>query len=282
MADQPREDKVKLYQVKTAQYLLLPGPDFISAQLRRGDEWEEGTITISRLLLNYRPSPVVVDIGANLGAYAVPMGLLLKPVGGTLHAFEPQRMVYYQLCGNLFANQLDNCFANNLAVGDSEREINVPVLDLATEQNVGSLSLDPEIRKQQGTISSRITRTEKVRMVRMDDFGLPPADLVKIDVEGLELEVIRGAAEYLKKSGNPPLLFEVWGDYMKGQIGKRKRLMEFVTKELGYETVLLGELCVAQHPDRKAISLTWREDKSLEIRALPPQQADKVQTQPVS
>ncbi len=250
-----------LADTDSGRYLLHAGDDMINTRLRQGKPWEPLTQAVAKLLLKDRPKPVVVDIGANLGAFAIPVGRLIQPVGGLLHAFEAQRMVYYQLCANLLLNGLDNCFAHHQAVGSSTGFIDVPVLDLDKERNIGALSLDPAIRAMQGTVSTLSGRTEPVPMRPLDSMDLPPADLVKIDVEGMELEVVQGGAGWLASSGYPPMLFEVWGDYMPGYLDKRQALMDLVGKELGYHITVLGELAVAQHATRKAYEIHKEDGK---------------------
>lgn len=261
-------NEIKLYQVESARYLLTAGQDMINSHLRGGKVWESITLQVSQLLLENIDSPVVVDVGANLGAFSVPIGIHIKDKNGQLHAFEPQRQVFYQLCGNFFSNHLKHCFAHHMAVGDYDGSIDVPVLDLTKETNVGSLSLDPSIRLEQRMLTTQPTETEKVRIATLNSLNLPHADLIKIDVEGLELEVLKGARKWLELSGYPPILYEVWGDYMKGQVGKRNRLMNLVHKGLGYETVMFGELCIAQHPNRKTLEIKKEKDNGLSIRRI--------------
>jgi FkbM family methyltransferase len=254
-------------QLGELSFFLTAGPDMINSHLRTGKFWEPATLEISKLLLEGIDHPVVVDIGANLGAYSIPIGAHIRSGGGKLYAFEPQRQVFYQLCANLFGNKLDNVYASQIAIGDTDCAINIPVLNIHTEHNVGSLSLDENIRSQQRTLSSTLDEFESVTMAKLDTLNLPAADLVKIDVEGLELEVLKGARRWLEYSKFPPLLFEVWGDYMGGMLGKRHALMNLVKKAFGYEVVLFGELCIAQHPARKRLEIDTTTD-GLAVRRL--------------
>lgn len=258
----------EIRSVGASHYLLLPGPDLINSHLRKGLPWEPTTQVVAQLMLLGITEPVVVDVGANLGAFAVPMGLWLKPRQGRLIAFEPQRLVYYQLCANLFLNMLPHCVAHLLAVGAAAGDVDVPQLDLATDRNLGALSLDPAIRAMQGVASHQNRASERVAMVGLDGMDLPNGHLLKIDVEGLELEVLSGAAAWLERSGWPPVLFEVWGDYMPGYAAKRQQLMDCLRQRLGYEVFMLGELGVAQHPDNLRFRLAIDAQNRLQFTPL--------------
>lgn len=247
------QKRMDIYPCDGLGYFLTDGPDLISQYLREGQTWDSCCLTVSKALIKDVQNPVLVDIGANLGAWTLPMGAHIKAAGGVVHAFEPQRPVFYQLCANILNNDLMHCHAHHLAIGDFTGHVDIPFLDVFSCTNLGALSLSEDIRTQQGWNFQNEIK-EQVRISTLDDLQLPQADLIKIDVEGLELEVLKGGKNWLKQSGNPPILLEVWGDYMTGMVEKRDRLLHLLEQDLEYALTFHGELCVAQHRDRKGLS----------------------------
>lgn len=249
-----------LKRVGGVDYLLSDCADMINNHLKKGEEWEPLTLYLSELLLDGVDKPVVIDVGANLGAYSIPVAKKIKPLDGKVYAYEAQRMVYYQCCANVFLNNLTNCYVSHLAIGNTEGYIEVPQLDIYTNPNLGALSLDPAIRIQQNVHIDSIISSERVRIKPLDFLELPILHLMKIDVEGMEYEVINGAKTLLATSNFPPVLFEVWGDYMPGMFQKQQKLLAML-KDTGYEVILMGELALAQYAINKKLNITVNNGK---------------------
>ncbi|MEG9475608.1 FkbM family methyltransferase [Mannheimia bovis] len=266
---------IRLYPVNDVQFLLHSGPDYISQHLREGKSWEPLLLDIIGLFLRKIERPIFVDIGANLGAVSVPVGKMIQKNasnrgGGEVHSIEAQRNVYYQLCGNIFANDLSqHCFAYHTAIGNTTGSLKIPFLSLKDTGNVGALSLDEFIRQEQGWKNEEFTTYENVPLTTLDELNLPAASIVKIDVEGMELEVISGGLMWLERSGFPPILFEVWDDTMKNQIPKREALLDLL-KQVGYEYAICGELCIAQHYKNQYLQFIYNENNQLDKVSLLP------------
>jgi FkbM family methyltransferase len=225
--------------------LLFSVDDLISKSLLRNGSWENHLHVITKFFLNGVDKPLVLDIGANLGSYAIPVGKLLAQSGGTLYAFEPQRIIHYQLCGNIVLNRLDNVFAFNQAVGEHNGVIQIPVPDYSHFSNIGSFSIEKKYMELQG-IQVAMKGTETVPMITLDSLSLPkPPSFIKLDVEGHELNVLRGGINFLKNSSYPPIIFEAWEKEWFQK--EREELLGFV-KQLGYEITSLGDNdYIAQH-----------------------------------
>ncbi len=163
---------------------------YIGRSLDLYGEYSEGEADLFRQLL--KPGMVVAEVGANIGAHTVLLAQLIG-VGGRVWAFEPQRIVYQTLCANLALNSITNVDCRNVAVGREPGELIVPRLDYDRDNNFGGLGL--------GTY----TDGERVPVVTLDSLGLRHCDLIKIDVEGMEQEVLTGATATIARCR--PLLY---------------------------------------------------------------------------
>jgi FkbM family methyltransferase len=132
---------------------------------------------------------VVVDAGANIGLISVPLATAVMPRGGIVHAFEAQRLLCYALGGAAALNDLGNLFVHHKALGATGGMIDAPVPDYGKPQDFGLYSptdaAAPPTRETE--------KRETVAVTTIDDLALPRLDFLKIDVEGMEIDVLRGA-----------------------------------------------------------------------------------------
>src|SRR5579862_156759 len=128
-----------------------------------------------------QPGALVVEAGANIGAHTVALSALVGHAGAVI-AFEPQRLVFHLLCGNLALNSIANVFAYQKAVGSAAGTVLVPQMDPAAKANFGGLSL------------GAWETGEPVPVTWLDGMRFPRLDLLKADVEGMEEQVLAGAA----------------------------------------------------------------------------------------
>lgn len=175
---------LKTYQTKHGPMLAFTGDQFMTPTLERGGEYAPDEWALLAQLAP--PGTAVVEIGANIGVHTIPLARQCAP--GPLYAFEPQQRVFQVLCANIALNDLGNVFAYPDAVGDAPGEVVVPPLDYDAPANFGGVSMRPE--GSQGT---------RVRVVTLDSFRLPAVGLLKIDVEGFEPMVLRGARETIMR-----------------------------------------------------------------------------------
>src|SRR5208283_1847957 len=84
---------------------------------------------------------VVVEVGANMGIHTVPLALALSEKGRQVVAFEPQPVVFQQLCANLALNGLMNVTAWPFACGEKRGVVTFPRPDYRKTGNFGGVSM---------------------------------------------------------------------------------------------------------------------------------------------
>lgn len=174
----------KLKQCRHGLMLVNVHDIYVGRSLDLYGEYCEAEIDLLRRLC--KPADVVVDVGANIGADTVPLARHLGG-GGAIVAFEPQRLVFQMLCANVALNGLANVRCLWQAVGSAAGHVVVPPINYARAGNFGGISM------------AREGAGERVPMITLDSLDLPSCALIKIDVEGMETEVLAGAARTIAK-----------------------------------------------------------------------------------
>ncbi len=131
----------------------------------------------------------VIDVGANLGAHTLSFAESVGPAG-TVWAFEPQRHLYQMLCGSIELCGARNVQVKNWALSREPGTMRVPDLDYSAPQNFGGLALRDVPAD---------APAEPVPCVPLDTLGFARLDFLKIDVEGMELDVLHGAQQTITK-----------------------------------------------------------------------------------
>lgn len=163
---------------------------------------------------------VAFDIGANLGALTVPMARKVGP-SGTILAMEPQRLIYNALCGTVALNDLYHVHPVLGAAGRDAGTVYVPTLHPLQALNFGGLSLEqaPTQPDPEG---------EPRPVYRLDDIGgFHRLDLIKVDVEGMENEVLAGAVGLIQKF-RPIMFLENDRPHRKDELEKRIDILGYV------------------------------------------------------
>lgn len=135
-----------------------------------------------------------IDIGAHTGTYS----LYLSRFSNHVHAFEPQKMTYYALCGGIALSNIRNITAHNFGLG-SEEQIGELVLQIISPDGGGST-----IQKT----TKPVLATETIHIRTLDSFNLDNIGFIKIDVEDNELYVLKGGRKTLERNNFPPIIFE--------------------------------------------------------------------------
>lgn len=142
---------------------------------------------------------VVVDAGANIGLVAIPIAQTIRSRNGTVHAFEVQSMLFHAMCGSLALNDLENVVMHNQGLGATAGTLGIGKIDYAKPQDFGLFSLKSDETEPVST----------VEVVTIDSLNLPRLDFLKIDVEGMEIDVLKGGRRTIERHV-PWIWVEYW------------------------------------------------------------------------
>jgi FkbM family methyltransferase len=148
---------------------------------------------------------MVIDAGASIGTHALALAAVIGP-RRKLQAFEPQRQIFNMLAGSAALNAATNIVCHNVALGDRDGRIEAPQFDYDQPLNFGAVEFGGVQRERLSQLPcADPERVEFVPLARLDSFGFEPVALLKIDVEGMEMLVLDGAAETIAR--DRPILF---------------------------------------------------------------------------
>ena len=203
------------------------GPSIAYWSIYYTNDYESECTALLRDLLN--PGDIVLDVGANIGWYSTLCALLVGKTGRVV-AFEPVPSNYAALSENIFLNNMEkDVYAHRIAVGDRNGEIEI--YSFPHERGSDSLS----------TLGRDNYSKSRAPMVTLDDFlsqqHIGAVNLVKCDVEGAELMVLRGGRRLFLSDNAPMVLIEL-NDETGAYFGfDRARVLE-VLQGYGYDYFL--------------------------------------------
>ncbi len=212
--------------------------------------YESGEIFIGSVVLELRrkhfgDGVVAVDCGANIGTHTVDWAKLMTG-WGSVTAIEAQEQIYYALAGNVAINNCFNAKLIHAAVGDANGMMKIPQPDYLVPASFGSLELRP--RGTPENIGQKIDYADRtlvpVRAITLDSLALKRVDLLKVDVEGMECEVLEGAKRTIRQS-LPVIIIE----HLK--TGPEK--IADVLRHYGYRLAEMGVNILAVHPTDKTL-----------------------------
>lgn len=189
------DDQEVLYILNWNKYLMEELPQ-LTAIINRGDN--------------------VIDVGSNLGFFALLISGLVGS-NGKVYCFEPSKIVYSKLLENLSLNKISNVIAENIGLGEKEEQKTL-------RRNIKYSGMSSILLDQDEEVVD-----EKIQISSIDEYFFDrniKINLIKIDTEGFEPQVLRGALKIIK-SQKPFIYIELGGGkFLKSSIEALKFLAE--------------------------------------------------------
>lgn len=188
-----------------------------------------------------------IDVGANIGSYTMRLAKRYRRV----FAFEPNPYSCHILRLNVKLNRFTNVLVQEMAL--SENDGIMPFF--MQIEGGGASSLDPF------HYGIAYDRRIQVNVMKVDDFGIQDADLMKIDAEGQELSVLKGATQTIEQC-SPTIGVEVHCATSGSPLTCECETCSLL-RSLSYNTKLLGEV------DTTPTHWVWAQPNELRNAKLP-------------
>lgn len=235
----------------------------VGYQLLTTSQFDRTEIDMALALLSWRrrhfgDGVVAIDGGANIGVHTIEWARHMTGWGKVL-SFEAQEVVFYALAGNVALNNCLNARPRLAALGEKEGSLVVPQPDYFKPSSFGSL----ELRQRSNTefigqpVSYDADKGVRVPMVSLDSLGLSRVDLIKIDVEGMEADVLRGGRQLIAAT-KPVLVIEI--------IKSDRAEIEALLNPMGYRWFSIGLNILAIHEDDPTLSQVVQDGERLSLK----------------
>lgn len=187
------------YQCRHGIFTHLSQDNCIGLSLQLYGEWAEYEIFLLEKYLS--PGMTVLDVGAHAGTHSIAFGRMVGPEGVVI-AIEAQPTMHAILSTNIVRNQMTQIFPLNCVMGRTTGTYDYTQASFSNVQNFGAVTFGTQVAQSQAPLFKTI-----LPQITIDSLGLERCDLIKIDVEGMELDVMQGAGETLRNHA-PTIFFE--------------------------------------------------------------------------
>lgn len=185
------------------RYFIINTSDSIGRGLFLNGTYETKTLDLLMKLLS--PGKIMIDAGANIGAISLPVARITR---AKIYAFEPSHLIFSTLQQNIVVNKINTVFPFSLALSDTNGAANFYESD--------------RVHGWSGLLEIDSFKKYPVETITLDTFctlhEISEIEVLKIDVQGWEYAVLKGAQQLLKSKSIQHIIFEVetWAEKNAG------------------------------------------------------------------
>nr|MBA3816106.1 FkbM family methyltransferase [Parachlamydiaceae bacterium] len=213
-------DTYSLFQVNEDLYWVDEKWDWVKSHyIKKGIKWEP---QIEELFSKYvKAGDTVLDLGGHIGTHALSLSRIVGNKGA-VHVFEPQAKLFTELTVNVALNNCENVHPHRVALGEYEKIAHI-FHPCSTNEGMAMIG----------------ENGEAISMKKLDDFNIQNVSFIKIDIEGYEIEALKGGIKTILKN-KPVMIVEVLPN------AECEQRLDFI-RNLGYELSPLEDynyLCI--------------------------------------
>jgi FkbM family methyltransferase len=181
-------------------------------------------------ILKPKKNDIVIDIGANTGYYSLRLSSLVGK-NGKIIAIEPDPQTFDTLTKNCKLNNISNVNTHNIAISDSKGEIIFH--QSIFHSGTSSMFANENDKSEMKELIIKTTTLDELVKEKYKQIAW-----IKIDVEGAELEVLKGSSTILSKTKN--IIIEVHEHILNQNNKNSKEILE-ILEENGFKITLLND-----------------------------------------
>jgi len=256
------------------ELLLLNPQETVQQSLINNHQFESFIPGLSlALLTESNKEGDVLDIGSSIGSFAIPVARGIKADSNQqrqIHCFECQKSVFLHLCSHILINQQHDIInPNHQPLSNKIEELQIPQFNPFKERFTGSVSLNKKVittRAAMNDVAEPDTNCETYQTMETTTVDRLFADqkiaLIKIDVEGMESTILKGAQKAIDQN-RPFILAESWN---LGEFNELREELVSLLLSLNYK-LFLRENDIAAIPIEQMNDVLLKQCKTFKFSA---------------
>jgi FkbM family methyltransferase len=171
----------------------------------------------------------VIDVGANVGFFSIPIGKRLSKLHGAMYSVEPVPSNYSRLVDNIALNDLEGVVHPlNIALGETERVVELSLVEGTDSALTGNAVVSRDGPNGSVTTSARMATLDGLAT----ESGITSCDFIKVDIEGSEYAFLKGGRVFLERFR--PVVFLELNYYWMGEFGWSFSDLQQFASSIGY------------------------------------------------
>ena len=178
----------QIVNTRYGSFELIENDNLICRSLEIYGEWAKNELDVISHFIHKKDH--ILDVGAFIGTHTAAFSSFVGSEG-KVYSFEPIEYIFNILSKNIQRNHFENTILYNVALGFEENIISAPIIDFNKTANYGTYSFKNETELKEQS-------SNNIKIESIDKYNFKKVDFIKIDVEGMEYDVLKGGIKTIQ------------------------------------------------------------------------------------